>query len=290
MISKGIILAGGKGTRLRPLTNVLNKHLLPIYDKPMIYYPLCTLMLAGIKDILLITNPLDKVYFEKLLKNGEQWGISISYKLQVNPVGLVDSFLIGEKFLDGNSVALILGDNLFHGDGLIQKLLDMSKLRTGAKVLAYPVKDPERYGVVEFNSNGNVLSLSEKPKFPKSNYAITGLYFYDSTVVERSKKIKPSSRGELEITDLNNLYLDDNQLSVELMGRGMAWLDTGTFDSLYEASGYIRTLELRQGFKIACPEEVSWRNGWINDSQLVKLANSSISNDYSSYLMQLLEK
>ncbi|WP_320664942.1 glucose-1-phosphate thymidylyltransferase RfbA [Prochlorococcus sp. MIT 1223] len=290
MISKGIILAGGKGTRLRPLTNVLNKHLLPIYDKPMIYYPLCTLMLAGIKDILLITNPLDKVYFEKLLKNGEQWGISISYKLQVNPVGLVDSFLIGEKFLDGNSVALILGDNLFHGDGLIQKLLDMSKLRTGAKVLAYPVKDPERYGVVEFNSNGNVLSLSEKPKFPKSNYAITGLYFYDSTVVERSKQIKPSSRGELEITDLNNLYLDDNQLSVELMGRGMAWLDTGTFDSLYEASGYIRTLELRQGFKIACPEEVSWRNGWINDSQLVKLANSSISNDYSSYLMQLLEK
>ena len=290
MISKGIILAGGKGTRLRPLTNVLNKHLLPIYDKPMIYYPLSTLMLAGIKDILLITNPLDKVYFEKLLKNGEQWGISISYKLQVNPVGLVDSFLIGEKFLDGNSVALILGDNLFHGDGLIQKLLDMSKLRTGAKVLAYPVKDPERYGVVEFNSNGNVLSLSEKPKFPKSNYAITGLYFYDSTVVERSKKIKPSSRGELEITDLNNLYLDDNQLSVELMGRGMAWLDTGTFDSLYEASGYIRTLELRQGFKIACPEEVSWRNGWINDSQLVKLANSSISNDYSSYLMQLLEK
>ena len=289
MIKKGIILAGGKGTRLNPITSVINKHLIPVYDKPMIYYPLCTLMMANIREILLITNYRDKDLFFNLLGNGSQWGISITYAVQEKPKGLVDAFIIGENFLDGDATALILGDNLFHGDGLIQKLVDMSQINNGAKVLAYPVKDPERYGVVEFKSNGEVVDIVEKPSKPKSNYAITGLYFYDSTVVEKAKQVKPSIRGELEITDLNKLYLNDNLLSVELMSRGMAWLDTGTFDSLYEASGYIRTLEMRQGFKVSCPEEVAFRKGWIDSKKLKINAKKYKANFYGNYLNEIAE-
>ena len=289
MIKKGIILAGGKGTRLNPITSVINKHLIPVYDKPMIYYPLCTLMMANIREILLITNYRDVDLFCDLLGDGSQWGISITYAVQEEPKGLVDAFIVGEKFLDGDATALILGDNLFHGDGLIQKLVVMSQINNGAKVLAYPVKDPERYGVVEFKSNGEVVDIVEKPSKPKSNYAITGLYFYDSTVVEKAKQVEPSTRGELEITDLNKMYLEDNLLSVELMSRGMAWLDTGTFDSLYEASGYIRTLEMRQGFKVSCPEEVAFRKGWIDSKKLTIFAKKYKSNFYGKYLNEIAE-
>ena len=289
MIKKGIILAGGKGSRLNPITSVINKHLIPVYDKPMIYYPLCTLMMANIREILLITNKRDIELFCSLLGDGSQWGVSITYAVQEVPKGLVDAFIVGENFLNGDATALILGDNLFHGDGLIQKLVGMSKINNGAKVLAYPVKDPERYGVVEFKSNGEVIDIVEKPSKPKSNYAITGLYFYDSTVVEKAKQVRPSMRGELEITDLNKMYLDENLLSVELMSRGMAWLDTGTFDSLYEASGYIRTLEMRQGFKVSCPEEVAFRKGWIDSKKLTFFAEKYKANFYGKYLNELMD-
>ena len=289
MIKKGIILAGGKGTRLNPITSVINKHLLPVYDKPMVYYPLCTLMMANIREILLITNNRDIELFCNLLGDGSQWGVSIKFAVQEEPKGLVDAFIVGENFLDCDATALILGDNLFHGDGLIQKLVDMSQINNGAKVLAYPVKDPERYGVVEFKSEGEVIDIVEKPSNPKSNYAITGLYFYDSTVVEKAKQVKPSMRGELEITDLNKMYLDENLLSVELMSRGMAWLDTGTFDSLYEASGYIRTLEMRQGFKVSCPEEVAFRKGWIDSKKLTFFAEKYKANFYGKYLNEIME-
>lgn len=285
---KGIILAGGKGTRLYPITNVVSKQLLPIYDKPMIYYPLTTLMLSGIKEILIITNEKDKMLFNDLLGNGEKFGISIDYKVQKKPDGIAQAFLIADKFIENKPVTLILGDNIFYGKGLVN-LLEKSNKNNNATIFAYPVKDPERYGVVEFNKNFKVLSIQEKPKSPKSNHAITGLYFYDETIVEKAKSIKPSKRGELEISDINNLYLKEDSLNVELFGRGMAWLDTGTFDSLNEASNYIRALEKRQGLKIGSPEEVAWRKGWIKDSQLKELGNALKSSSYGKYLLELLK-
>ena len=286
---KGIILAGGKGTRLYPITNVVSKQLLPIYDKPMIYYPLSTLMLSGIRDILIITNEKDKVLFESLLGNGEELGISINYKTQKDPEGIAQAFLIADDFIKDNPVTLILGDNIFYGKGLVNLLENSNKKHSGASIFAYPVKDPGRYGVVEFNKNFKVLSIEEKPKFPKSNFAITGIYYYDNTVLEKAKSIKPSKRGELEISDINNLYLKEDTLNVELFGRGMAWLDTGTFDSLNEASIFIKTLENRQGLKISCPEEVAWRKGWINDEDLIRLSRSLEKSGYGKYLISLLE-
>ena len=286
---KGIILAGGKGTRLYPITNVVSKQLLPIYDKPMIYYPLSTLMLSGIRDILIITNEKDKVLFESLLGNGEELGISINYKAQKDPEGIAQAFLIADDFIKDNPVTLILGDNIFYGKGLVNLLENSNKKHSGASIFAYPVKDPGRYGVVEFNKNFKVLSIEEKPKFPKSNFAITGIYYYDNTVLEKAKSIKPSKRGELEISDINNLYLKEDTLNVELFGRGMAWLDTGTFDSLNEASIFIKTLENRQGLKISCPEEVAWRKGWINDEDLIRLSRSLEKSGYGKYLISLLE-
>ncbi len=286
---KGIILAGGKGTRLYPITNVVSKQLLPIYDKPMIYYPLSTLMLSGIRDILIITNEKDKVLFESLLGNGEELGISINYKTQKDPEGIAQAFLIADDFIKDNPVTLILGDNIFYGKGLVKLLENSNKKHSGASIFAYPVKDPGRYGVVEFNKNFKVLSIEEKPKFPKSNFAITGIYYYDNTVLEKAKSIKPSKRGELEISDINNLYLKEDTLNVELFGRGMAWLDTGTFDSLNEASIFIKTLENRQGLKISCPEEVAWRKGWINDEDLIRLSRSLEKSGYGKYLISLLE-
>ena len=286
---KGIILAGGSGTRLAPLTGAVSKQLMPVYDKPMIYYPLTTLMLAGIKDVLIITTPVDQAAFQRLLGNGALWGIQITYKIQPKPEGLAQAFLIGEDFLDGHPAALVLGDNLFHGHDLIPQLQASNEFVSGATVFAYPVKDPERYGVVVFNDQGQVLSLDEKPLQPRSRYAITGLYFYDQTVVDKAKLVRRSARGELEITDLNQLYLDENKLHVELMGRGMAWLDTGTPDSLHEAGSYIRTLEHRQGLKVGSPEEVAWRQGWINDQQLEELAQPLRKSGYGAYLLSLLE-
>ena len=284
---KGIILAGGKGSRLYPITKSISKQLLPIYDKPMIYYPLSTLMLSGIKEILIITNPIDNDIFKRLLGNGSQWGMNISYAIQKKPEGIAQAFQIGESFINNHSVALALGDNLFHGDCLQELLYKASKSQKGASLMIYPVKDPERYGVVEFNNQNKVVNIEEKPKNPKSNYAITGLYFYDSTVIEKAKKIKPSKRGELEISDINLMYLKENNLKVNIMGRGMAWLDTGTYESLHEASGYIKTLEHRQGLKVGCPEEVAWRMGWINDEQLMKLGNKMVKSGYGEYLSQL---
>ena len=286
---KGIILAGGKGTRLYPITNVVSKQLLPIYDKPMIYYPLSTLMLSGIRDILIITNEKDKVLFESLLGDGEELGISIHYKIQKDPEGIAQAFLIADDFIKDNPVTLILGDNIFYGKGLVNLLENSNKKHCGASIFAYPVKDPGRYGVVEFNKNFKVLSIEEKPKFPKSNFAITGIYYYDNTVLEKAKSIKPSKRGELEISDINNLYLKEDTLNVEIFGRGMAWLDTGTFDSLNEASIFIKTLENRQGLKISCPEEVAWRKGWINDEDLIRLSRSLEKSGYGKYLISLLE-
>ena len=284
-VRKGIILAGGSGTRLHPITQVVSKQLLPVYDKPMVYYPLSTLMLAGIREVLIITTPQDQEPFQRLLGDGGAWGIEIRYAVQPSPDGLAQAFLIGADFLAGSSAALVLGDNLFHGQNLVPENFP----KVGATVFAYPVRDPERYGVVDFSPDGRVLSIEEKPDQPKSRYAVTGLYFYDDTVVERARKVVPSARGELEITDLNRQYLDEGQLHVQLMGRGMAWLDTGTCDSLHEASSYIRTLEHRQTLKVGCPEEVAWRMGWITDDQLSTLAAPLRKSGYGIYLMQLLE-
>ena len=289
ILRKGIVLAGGVGTRLAPVTPAVSKQLMPVYDKPMIYYPLSTLMLAGIREFLVITTPEDKEAFQRLLGDGKAWGIDINYAIQPSPDGLAQALLIGEDFLDGASVALALGDNLFYGQNFMSQLTIANSRKEGSTVFAYPVKDPERCGVVEFDSVGAVISIEEKPTNPRSRYAVTGLYFYDGQVVERAKKLKPSSRGELEITALNQMYLKDGLLNVELMGRGMAWLDTGTFDSLYEAGGYIRTLEHRQGLKVCCPEEVAWRQKWIDDSQLQSLAEPLLNSGYGKYLFELLE-
>jgi glucose-1-phosphate thymidylyltransferase len=287
---KGIILAGGSGTRLYPVTQSISKQLLPVYDKPMIYYPLSTLMLAGIQDILVISTPDDIPRFELLLGNGSEWGLNISFKVQPSPDGLAQAFILGDTFVGNDLSALVLGDNIFYGHDFTDLLSHAMKRESGATVFAYHVNDPERYGVAEFDKNKKVLSLEEKPNNPKSNYAVTGLYFYDKDVVTMVKSLKPSSRGELEITDLNRLYLEKEKLNVEIMGRGYAWLDTGTHDSLLEASQFIATLENRQGLKVSCPEEISYRQGWINANQLEKLAAPMANNGYGQYLKKVLQE
>ena len=284
---KGIRLAGGSGTRLHPLTRVVSKQLLPVYDKPMIYYPLSVLMLAGIKEILIISTPQDIHLYENLLGNGDDLGIKLVYAIQPSPDGLAQAFIIGEEFIGDDSVCMVLGDNIFYGFDFSRTLREATQLEDGAIVFGYYVNDPERYGVAEFDSTGKVLSLEEKPVEPKSNYAVTGLYFYSNDVVKKSKNLKPSKRGELEITDLNRIYLEEERLSMKIMGRGMAWLDTGTHDSLLEASNFIATIENRQGLKIACLEEIAFRNGYINKEQLLKLAEPLKKNHYGQYLIKI---
>ena len=287
---KGIILAGGSGSRLYPATQVVSKQLLPIYDKPMIYYPLSVLLLAGIREVLVISTPQDTPRFEQLLGDGSQWGISLTYAVQPSPDGLAQAFLIGEKFLGDDLSALVLGDNIFYGHDFASLLQNADKKTSGATIFAYAVQDPDRYGVVEFDGSGRAISLEEKPVKPKSRYAVTGLYFYDRQVVELAKSVRPSARGELEITDLNRLYLDQGTLEVQTMGRGYAWLDTGTHESMLDASQFIHTIEDRQGVKVAAPEEIVWRHGWIDDAQLQKLAHTLAKSGYGQYLLRLLHE